>query len=255
MAAIAIAWNCGCAHAHREHARNGRAGILPEVTAIITGPAALLLTNAVGFQAEYNLSIDGDLNSAANAAGQFLTRGAEVRLTLGTAKSGTGAASGFIIVWDAAARRGFVLSEALQGYAPIGGSDCFSNLLMEETGSAPQRLDGHVVEKVNATITGCNGQAQAFELSRSGNLPMEIHSSNAAPNFTLRFSKIEVAAPSGELFLLPKDFTKYDSEESLLAELASRQQDFQGGGHGAGAGDYSGKGGRHHDRNGPDDND
>jgi hypothetical protein len=58
---------------------------------------------------------------------------------------------------------------------------------------------------------------------------VRIRSLKTASNFTLTLTKIQPGAPPDELFLPPGGFTKYDSEEALLAELTSRQQEMHGG--------------------------
>ena len=51
--------------------------------------------------------------------------------------------------------------------------------------------------------------------------------------FDLRFDKLELRSPSSELFSPPAGFTKYESFESMMNELAARQHDIRRTGVGA----------------------
>ena len=77
LVAAMLAWTGGCAHTHEERARNEAMRILPNLTAVITGPAALLLTNTPGFQAEYRLSIDDHGKASAKPLGRLFVPGTQ----------------------------------------------------------------------------------------------------------------------------------------------------------------------------------
>jgi hypothetical protein len=248
LAAAMLAGTGGCAHTHGERARNPEAKILPNLTSIITGPAALLLTNASGFQSEYQLSLDDHGKAPAKPLGLLFVRGAEIEVTLGGTHGGAGSGGAFTVVWDAAAGKGYVSSEALQGYAPLGGVVGISNFVMQAAGGSPQRLDGHLVEKVIATATSTNGERLSWELESDvehGHLPVAIHSLQGAPSFTLTLTKVQSSVPPEGMFLRAFEFKQYGSEEALLTELELREQEYQGGGLGRGANgdDHSGPGG------------
>jgi len=238
LAAAILAGTGGCAHTHGERARNPEAQILPNLTAIITGPAALLLTNTSGFQSEYRLSFDDHGKAPAKPLGRLFVRGAKIEVTLGNSKGGPGSGGAFTVVWDAAAGQGYVSSEALQGYAPLGGVVGFSNFVRQAAGGSPQPLDGRLAEKVIATATSTNGERLSWELASDlehGHLALELHSQQGAPSFTLTLTKVQSSVPPEEIFLRAFEFKKYASEEALLTELELREQEYQGGGFGHGA--------------------
>jgi hypothetical protein len=253
LVAAMLAWTGGCMHTKKESLRDNEARILPRLMAVITGPAALLLTNTPGFQAEYELSFDDQSKAPAKPLGLLLVRGAKIEVTLGGAHGKSGRGGPFAVVWDAVAREGYVSSEALQGYAPLGGAVGFSNFVEQRESGGPQQLEGRLVEKVMAIATGTNGEHLSWELASEvehGHLPVEIHSLQGEPNFTLTLTKIQDSVPPEEMFARPVDFTKYANEEALLTELEIRQQEYRGHGIGRGADgdDHSGPGGPRHDR-------
>ena len=86
-------------------------------------------------------------------------------MTLGDARGKAGSSGAFSVVWDAVAGPGFVSSEALQGYARLGGAAGYSNAVTQTETGGPQHLDGRLVEKVMAIATSTNGERLSWELT------------------------------------------------------------------------------------------
>ena len=248
LVAAMLAWTAGCAHTREERARNDAMRILPKITAVITGPAALLLTNTPGFQSEYQLSFDDHGKASTKPLGLLFVRGAKIAVTLGDAHGKAGSGGAFAVVWDAVAAQGYVSSEALQGYARLGGAAGCSNVVTQTEAGGPQHLDGRLVEKVMAIATSTNGERLSWELTSDvehGRFPMQIRSLQGAPNFTLTLTKTQASVPPEEIFSRPVEFTKYASEAALLSELETREQEYRGQGIGRSfnGGDHPGPGG------------
>lgn len=231
-----IVWACGCAHreGRPSQSREAAAENLPKVTSIISGPAACLLTNQSGFQAEFTLSFNDEPTPSPTATptGQIFVRGGKILWASTPAKSDSARPGAFTWMWDTTAGRGFVASEALQGYALIGGPVWFTNLQVNNTGAVPPPLAGRRVEEINAVATGSDGLTESFALFRladATHLPVQIRSLKAAMDFTLTLKKIQAVVPPAEVFLPPEGFTLYDSEPALLSELAARQRGLLGG--------------------------
>src|SRR5262249_9117706 len=118
----------GCAH-HKEFS-GAEQRILATPPAFLTGPMALLLTNADSYNAQIvfqtptawgsTQAIRGDLTSAGSKlAFQPELPPASRKNTQGT----------MVFVWDTAQGSGYVLNNALQGYAPYSGNVQFTNVV------------------------------------------------------------------------------------------------------------------------------
>jgi hypothetical protein len=202
---------------------------LPRLASVMNGPVAMLLTNADGFRADFTMSFEDEAQHPVTVSGWIVTFGGKIRLDAVPTKSSRKSQgdAGFGVIWDAAAGQGYAFSEALQGYAPIGGPVHFTNVLTEVVASEPDRIEGHPVEKVNVMVLGDDGERTTFQLLRApdmGGLPLQIYSPDRPHSFMLTLSKIQPATPQEDLFLPPDGFTKYDGESALVTELAIRQQ-------------------------------
>ena len=132
----------------------------------------------------------------------------------------------FSFIWDVVECRGYILSEALQGYAPIDSTNQFTNLVVQIMASPPERVEGHPVEHALATISAKDGEQAAFRclLAKDLNsLAIQIDSTNESTNFRLSLSKIRFEEFEEKLFLPPDGFTKYANAEALFNELIDRQ--------------------------------
>jgi hypothetical protein len=250
----------GCVHTQPRNgfARGGAETLLPKLTSVATGPAAVLLTNGKGFRSEFTMTLEDASESPLKLSGRVFARGGKLRLEAAFDQSHNKSvpAGDFGVIWDAAANQGYVFSETLQGYAPINEAVRFTNLLTQVVAGQTERIEGHLVDKANVTVMGSDGQTLIIQLLRAqdlGDLPLRIRSLNRPHSFALALSKIQLVRPADDLFLPPDGFTKYESEAALINELAARQQSVFGGGHEhAGAvGDYDEPGNRHRFKGNP----
>jgi hypothetical protein len=249
LALVLMAWTSGCAHTNGV-AGGGVEALLPEATSVLTGPAAVLLTNGNACGAEFIMTFPNASPSPLKFSGQMLVSGGKLRLegTFGKPNRESRRMGDFGLIWNVAAGQGYVFSEALQGYAPINEAIQFTNLVSQVTAAQTERIEGHVVDQVNVTVTDRDGQTTTIQLLRAqdlGNLPLQIHSVDGSHPFALTLSKIQQVTPAEDLFLPPDGFTKYESEAAMLIELTGRQQSILGR-HEHDGGDYnpSGIGGR-----------
>jgi len=94
-----------------------------------------------------------------------------------------------------------------------------------------ETFQDHPVNAEAAACTNSDGGQATFQLlcARDLNgLALRIESTNGPLPFTLTLSKVRIDRPADGLFQPPEGFTKYDSEQALLSELASREQSLQG---------------------------
>jgi hypothetical protein len=224
---------CGCVHREFNTGREVEL-TLPKLTAWVTGPVAICLTNQSGFEAECLLTLAGAANAPRKLPGRIFAQGDKLRFDTVADHARSGGAGEFSVIWDGDANRGYVLSEGLQGYAVLVRSIQLSNVLTRTIAGPPDRLEGHPVD--HAVVTGLGGDGQSFSLQLTraedlGHLPVELRSDGEPGAFDLALTNVRLIQPAAAVFLPPDDFTKYASETALLEELVAREHDVFGGGH------------------------
>jgi hypothetical protein len=195
----------------------------PQVPEFLSGPAGALLTNTPGFSARATFeSYPPQLPRVETTEGELLSNGS---LLLFAPRSSDAPGSkdlelgGFSFIWDVAAGSGYVMSEALQGYAPVT-----SSVKAKKVALAP----GPRGEQ-SAVVTLDNGSEWLFTLSRpdSGAVPTRISSVTNSPPFILKLARTRREAPPASLFVPPPDFAKYATPERLADELAARKNNLR----------------------------
>jgi hypothetical protein len=138
-------------------------------------------------------------------------------------------------IWDAGKQSGFGISEALEGYGPCSTSIHFTNLteLSRDMGRPAQSWHGHSCRLWDQTVAGGDGSSHRFRvwkaIDRNG-LPIRIESveeGGGTPKLVIEFTQIEAQSPAESAFRPPADFTRYDSLDILLSELALRQRNLR----------------------------
>lgn len=174
--------------------------LLPRLTEAVTGPTAGLLTNLNGYHARFTIDFGSNAFEELSASGDLQSRDGKLCFepVFKHGKHKGMDAGGFILIWDAAGKSGFVLSDSLQGFAPVGPA----------FGTVYTNAGAWKVE-----------QAKNFN-----GLATRIECDDPRRPFTLTLSDIKPELPPPDIFVPPDGFTKYDSEGLLLGELAARQR-------------------------------
>lgn len=206
--------------------------VTPIPPAFLTGPASLLLTNNAGLSARAELKAQSSLGTQTTTAGQLLARGAKFLYAPeeGDPAEGTRRPGEYSFIWDAAEHRGYVLSEALQAYAPMNVPLQVTNLQTEVGKSAAQRVAGHPCEPVAVTSQKTDGPTETFDVLRAmdlNGLPLRIESVTNSVPFVLTLSKVRLEAPALALFSPPEGFAKYPSPQAMADELAAREHNLR----------------------------
>jgi hypothetical protein len=228
--------SAGCAHGrHRgDHVPSAWSASRWEIPWILTNPACLLLTHTDGFIAHVVLTQNGasETNSSTLSGELFCLQERLYLLPEVTGVSRGKARGGLSFIWDIRKNSGFALSEALQGYAPIGSWLHYTNVATAADLRIPssEKLEGHlcVIERVTVGSTG--GNTNVFEVWRAPdlrNVPLKIASVTGDTPFTVRLSTVRLELPPPEVFATPAGFTAYPSLESMLNELAQREQEMR----------------------------
>jgi len=237
----------GCSTAN-DHASGDRRTPPPVIPSFFNGPVGLLLTNVDGFSAHLVMEANTISNTTAVISGEILGRGSKLLFAPDSRgpKGKARGTSGFVFVWDVTTKRGLILSEALQGYAPAGSSEQFAIVTVNLGASSPppngKAENGSGAQEVD--VASQDGSVAVFWVWRGVELngfPQRIVPAKG-PAFTITFSKTQPAAPAAALFEPPDGFTKYDSADAMMTELLARGQ--AGKKSSAGFGDPEDRGGR-----------
>jgi hypothetical protein len=221
----AATWLAGCKSApYREPDLFRTAVFAPLPPAFIAGPVAVALTNTPGFTARVYAtgSVPGE---TAPLTGQLFGRGpklvfaADPKPDEQEKRPKDAVDPGFSILWDVAENRGWLLSEALQAYAPISSQYRYTALQFTPgSNSSPGDL-------VATLPSGTSYPARVW--AGAGGFPARITGGTNESAMTVVLSRVRLQAPPVELFVIPRGFTAYSSAEALVDELAARQRGFQ----------------------------
>src|SRR5512133_365662 len=197
----------------------------PQVPEFLSGPAAALLTNSAGFSARvtYESHTPVAPGGVDITEGELLGRGTRLLFAPRTPDKAPKEfqLGGFSFIWDVATASGFVLSEALQAYAPVASS-------VKPVGVSLQ--PGPTGGEEQAVVTLDNRSSWLFHVARSGGaVPTRIRSVTNSPAFTLKLAKVRHEAPAANLFVPPDGFAKYPTPEAMADELASRKNSVRRG--------------------------
>ena len=229
---LLVALAAGCASSSKKADRAGGFQVMPTPATplFLNGPMALLLTNADGFRARVVFESAAPTRAVQTLAGELMVRGSKLLFapepTKVAKKQPHPEDSAF--VWDVNENRGYVLNDPLQAYAPISSSRQFTNVTegAAVNSTPPEKLGGHLCHAVEVTVTASDGVATAFQVWRATDLkglPLRIQCPSGGVPLPLTLSKVRLEAVPNDLFLPPNGFTKYESPEAIMTEMALRR--------------------------------
>lgn len=202
----------------------------PTIPSFLTGPASVLLTNLDGFSAELVMETPGAGDKSRVTTGELLGRGGKLLFAPASkAKPKKNRAGGFLFIWDVASNTGIVLSEALQGYAPVASTARFTGIssLPSRANLPPDRIDGHPCSQEDAAVSLGDGSISGFHLWRATDakgIPARLTPLHSSDNYSINLSKIELRPPAQALFEPPEGFTRYESLDAMMSEIVARQE-------------------------------
>lgn len=221
----------GCSHSGDTEDR-GRA-FTPVFTPLpppfLTGPMAALLTNRSGYAAQLDAQTEAVSERERSVSGQLLCRGSKLFFAPESSGGSKQKARGgtFNFIWDVANNSGYVLSEALQGYAPVSAQTVVTNVVQGAEADSARQVQGHVCQQQRVTFELSNGFTNEYEVLRAKDLkgfPVELISVQGSNPLVITLSQIRFETPPENLFSPPDSFAKYDSPEAMVDELAMRQR-------------------------------
>jgi hypothetical protein len=218
----------GCS-SDREVARDAALRIYtPLPPAFLTSPAALLLTNGGGWSAHVAFQTAELLEPH---QGELEVLGSKLRFIpeYPRPERKLGRTGGFSFIWDVAEYRGYVLSDGLQGYAPLTATLRPTNSTAADT-TGPQRYEGYTCKAQDITVQLNDGSTASFHVLRAtdtGDLPLQISAQKGPVPMTLNVTKVRRQPPPTEVVALPDGFTHYSSAEVMADELAARERNLR----------------------------
>lgn len=231
----------GCMHeqAREPHSSAEQAARRTRPMIYLSGPASLVLTNSNGFIARLVITLPPS-GPEQTLAGQLIGKGPRLWFQPEPDSGKSGRAGQFSFIWDAGLNQGYILSEALQGYAPFVPAIRFTNVVFQAMITATGKTDGRGMEHSMAVVTGTDGKQARLEVAPArdlGGLPARISLMDDPSPFVLTLSRVRLEPVPDGLFTPPAGFTRYENQEALLNELAARQA-------GSGRSGRDGSGGR-----------
>jgi hypothetical protein len=229
---LVVALVAGCASSSTKADRAGGFQVMPTPATplFLNGPMALLLTNADGFRAHVVFEGAAPSQATPTSAGELMVRGSKLLFApeaIKVAKKQPHPEES-AFVWDVNENRVYVLNEPLQAYAPISSTRQFTNVTAGAAinSAPPEKVAGHSCEPCEVTVTASDGVATVFRVWRATDLkglPLRIQSASGGVPLTLTLSKVRLEAIPNDLFLPPNGFTRYESAEAMMTEMALRR--------------------------------
>ncbi|MGP8199129.1 MAG: hypothetical protein ACLQU4_06470 [Limisphaerales bacterium] len=225
---LAVALICGCASRHSEPVYHAGDENPPD---FLVGPTMVVLTNLNGFSAHVTSTVSSPGEPPRAMSGELLGR--EGRLvyqpTLAIKGKRARLEGGLFFIWDETRHSGYVMSEALQGYAPVKSQIGPAAQLTITKDGITEEIDGHPCHRCQAVVTFQNGlQAHLtlWEADDAGHFPVRIETAEGPSRMTLDFAEIRLESPPQEVFMPPDGFTPYASSVALMNELIVRDANF-----------------------------
>jgi hypothetical protein len=234
---LAAVFLAGCVSEKRQEAALARMGdeTPPD---FLAGPASVCLTNFDGFSANV-VATSPSVPGAPMAAGQLIERkGRLIFQPLSTAKIKKGkiVRGGMFFIWDGDSQHGYVVSEALQGYAPISAPSQITIVTAENKAPVSEQANGHSchrIEKIVALRDGSTAKVAEWRADDLKGFPVRVRTESGGRLVTVDFSDIRLDLAAPELFIPPGGFTRYASASALINELMIRESAMKKGPSGA----------------------
>jgi hypothetical protein len=211
----------GCANHQAElQAEYSEEALSPKPPVFLSGPAGALLTNMTGFSAVVTIERPNSGDKAKPVSGHLLGMGSHL---IYSADKGDKT-----FIWDVQSHTGYVMSDMMQGYAPVYLSTGVTGVttVSEVAGPVSDRVNGHPGHEADLSVALDDGTTASFTVWRASDLqdfPVRIATLKTDPPFVINFSEVRTEKLSPALFAPPDGFTRYDSVEAMTGEMVLRR--------------------------------
>ena len=194
----------------------------------LTGPAAVLLTNVEGFSAKLNASMMGADGGRRTMTGDLLGRQGTLAFQPASAVKGKRARreGGLFFIWSETLHSGYVLSDALQAYAPTAASVAPTNVALQSSAAVEEEANGHRCRRMEAIVQCGDGSSERFQVWQAQDaksFPVRIRTEAGARELRLEFSDLRLELPPAQVFAPPDGFIRYDTPVVLMNDLIIRE--------------------------------
>ncbi len=227
----------GCIHSERSkrHSDQVEQRFSSSPPAFLAGPAGVLLTNVGGFSAHVEVAVSTPSNEMQTISGELLGLGGQLVFTPRV--------SGVYYIWNVREHGGYILNQPLLGCAPVNSPVEVMSVApaTDLAGGLSEKVNGHLCKRADVILTVSAGPSAQFTVWRASDLngfPLRIKSVNGGTRFALDLSDVRLAAPPGDIFLPPPDFTRYPDPETMMTELMTRKATLKKGGASGPVNDY-----------------
>jgi hypothetical protein len=219
LAATVALLTCGCSSSEDRKYNavvETRTPVPPEY---LTGPASALFTNSEGFSALVTEDSLATVSGKKIPAGRLVGTGS--MLLFAPAKSD------YTYIWDVSQHSGYMLSGALQGYAPISSPAQVVSLTTTSEAAGPEsdRVNGHPGHEAEVSVAMSDGSVTKFTSWRAsdlGGLPVRLSALRPATPLSLQLTDAKLEKISADLFQPPDGFTRFSSVENMMFEKGAR---------------------------------
>jgi len=221
---LAAGFICGCASRHAGPVYHAGDENPPD---FLIGPVTVVLTNLNGFSAHVTSTTTSAEGASQTMSGELLGRDGRLifQPTLSIKGKRARAEGGLFFIWDETKHSGYVLSEALQGYAPIQSDVEADGQLNITKEGIREDVNGHPCHRCEAVValnSGLKARLILWQADDARHFPVRIEAVKGPNQMTLNFSGIRLEYPAQQLFLPPDSFTAYASSVALMNELIVR---------------------------------
>jgi len=214
---------------HHKEFSGAEQRVLATPPAFLTGPMALLLTNADSYNAQIVFQTPTAWGSTQAVRGDLTSAGSKLAFQPELSEAARKNTQGkMVFVWDTAQNSGYALNDALQGYAPYLGNTQFTNVVATKQNLSSDRIAGHDCQEGAAVALATDGSTNLLQVWRAADLrgfPVRISSTSLATAGVLTITKLQFGRPA-EFLTSQEGLTKYESPDAMVTELVARQHNF-----------------------------
>jgi hypothetical protein len=221
---LVAAMFCGCSSHHAGpvyHAGDEKPPLF------LSGPVGAVLTNFNGFGARVSATLSSQPGESKIVAGELLGREGLLifQPSLGIKGKRARTEGGLFFIWDERKHSGYVLSEALQAYAPVQSAAATTGPIHIANDGIQAEVDGHPCHRSETALDLSDGQKARLTVWRADDerhFPLKIEVVNGAERVTVSFSEVRRELPALDLFRPPDGFAVYPTSVALMNELIVR---------------------------------
>lgn len=223
LCGLMVGLAAGCASSRNQDPSNPRVQGLKATRppVVVTGPMSLLLTNTADYRARVTIA---QTNGVAEplVGNLFQQEGWLLFVPVANPSPSDRWSGRFRFLWDTKLRRGFILSESLQGYAEVRRPLDPARIEMETPVEypRPERIGERegTPHVVRVEMGGAERRYRVWRSEEPTAPPLRIATVDVQPGLIVTLDELEVERLAPDLFLIPPTYARYPDPESMIKE-------------------------------------